>query len=144
MKTFVKEEYNRLFAEFLGYKLITPAMRKYPDEWYNSYWGMKKDDGTVSAFSEDTTKFYSDWNWIMQVVEKIENLKTETSSFRFYINPKSVIILEDKNYSFEIGDGGISSWPLYFNGSIYTIGKSKKEAVVQAIWNFLNWYNENK
>ena len=132
MKEFTKEEYNKLCAEFLG-------MYQTDD---GRYW--EETDNSLTNWYVEELRFDYDWEYIMPIVEKIEDLKTETSSFKFYINPKSVIIREDKNYSFEIGDRGTSSEPLYFNGSKCITGKSKKEAVVKAIWEFLNWYNENK
>ena len=34
-------DYNKRCAEFLGYELITPEMRKRPIEWSHSYWEHK-------------------------------------------------------------------------------------------------------
>jgi spore coat polysaccharide biosynthesis protein SpsF (cytidylyltransferase family) len=32
------ETSNKLIAEFMGYMLVTPEMRRHPDEWKLSYW----------------------------------------------------------------------------------------------------------
>lgn len=123
-------EYNKMCAEILGYK--NKGMKNL------EMWVSNK---TPNGVNTNELQFHLDWNWIMEVVEAIENLKTETSQFEFYFQPKSVIIKEEKNYSFEKGDGGRSSQPLKFNGSVWITGKTKKEAVVQAINQFLIWYN---
>ena len=132
MKEFNKDEYNKLCAEFL---------RMYQTD-DGRYWEVT--NNSVTNWYVEELRFDSDWECIMEVVEAIENLKTETSSFGFYIYPKSSFVVVIKNYTFEIGDGGISVEPLKFNDSEYINSKSKKEAVVHTIWKFLNWYNENK
>jgi hypothetical protein len=53
---------NKLIAEFLGYSQPHPD---YPD---TTYW-YKKDFPPLTILSFDT-----DWNWLIQVVKKIESL----------------------------------------------------------------------
>lgn len=124
-------DYNRMCAEFLGWRnlnddsfpeFITPMGDFYPAK---------------------NMEFHSDWNWIHEIIDAIEKLKTETSTFEFHIQPKSVLIKEERNYSFEKGDGGKTSQPLKFNDSVWVTGKTKKEAVIQAINSFLKWYEQN-
>jgi hypothetical protein len=112
MKEFNLEEYNKLCADFMGMK-------------YASERRFNKDTGWVySARALDM--FHSDWNWIMEVVGKIETLF-------------------DGFVLFDIGDEtcfvAITSVQNYKNS---TTMATKKEAVVHAIWHFLNWYKENK
>lgn len=90
-------------------------------------------------------KFHSDWNWIMEVVEKIDSLKTETSKFSFHIYNTFVVISEDRNYVYEKGDGGRRTGPLHINNGKHQIfGKNRKEATLQAIDQFIDWYNKQK
>lgn len=121
-------DYNRRCAEFLGMNNDALLLAKQ----------IEKNTGICHL------KFHSDWNWIHEIIDAIEKLKTETSTFDFYIQPKSVLIKEERNYSFEKRDGGRTSQPLKFNDSVWITGKTKKEAVVQAINQFLIWYNNGK
>lgn len=117
-KQFNKEEYNKLCAEFMGYKLITPEMRKNPTEWVSSYWENPEFNGSSKGVlcSESGLEYHINWNRIMEVVEKIE--KTYA-----WVQIKGCHVL---------------------SASIDVNAPTKKEAVVQAIWEFLLWYNEQK
>jgi hypothetical protein len=99
------ENYNRLCAEFLGWKnLNDDSFPEYIDKLGNFY-----------PLKELT--FDSDWNWIMEVVDAIEKLGHTVDIWN------NVCVIPHLKKS---------------------IGESKKEAVVQAINQFLIWYNENK
>lgn len=79
-------------------------------------------------------KFDSDWNRIMEVVEKIQSL-----------NKLGGIVMIQQGRcqitSRMVGDNSIyADVSLYFEKGI----KGQKEAVVKAIDEFLIWYNENK
>jgi tRNA G46 methylase TrmB len=120
-------KYNKRCAEFLGYELITPQMRKRPEQWNdNSYWE-HKDKANVHTSKkvlgrDGYLEFHSDWNWIMNVVETIEKLGYEIDIFS---NCVEICDTPDENYITE------------------AVGKTKKEAVVQAIYEFLKFYNLN-
>ena len=130
-------QYNKLCAEFLGYKYYP-----YP----NKDTGWRKNKGHLifgkSYYLGRTTKhlqFHSDWNWIMEMVEAIEKLYDHPNKeINVDIRPGQIEIfqrpyrLESNDYHevIYLGDG-------YINGS-------KKEAVVEAINQFLIWYNKNK
>ena len=138
-------EYNKRCALFLG-----AIYSKQAEAWgfgnaknigSKMFHGVMYHNVIQAERFEKELKFHSDWNWIMEVVEAIEKLKTETSTFEFHTQPKSVLIKEERNYSFEKGDGGRTSQPLKLNGSVWITGKTKKEAVVEAINQFLIWYN---
>lgn len=91
--------------------------------------GWKIVDGIITLIPEESEfqhevgysangflKFHSDWNWIMEVVDAIE---------------KKVAWVNIKGCAVDIS-------------SISNVNaKTKKEAVVQAINQFLIWYNEN-
>lgn len=128
------QEYNRICADFLKFKYKNQAKfwAKYPldDNSYLSQFGFMK----IHSF-----KFHSSWDWIMEVVEKIENLyEHPNKEISINIKPGEIEIfqrpyrLENNNYHdvIYLGDGYINT--------------SKKEAVVQAINQFLIWYENNK
>ncbi len=118
-------ENNKLIAEFMG-RVIPEDELEFYDE-------------------NPTTHYYdSDWNWLMEVVEKIESLKPfEFLSGRSWIG-FDVRIYKTFNtqtnyctikYLKESGDMTIS------NG----FSKNNKiEAVYNACVEFIKWYNENK
>jgi hypothetical protein len=111
MIEFNLEEYNRLCAEFLGYEIFeNEECFKTPNK-----------NGWVNL-----NIFYTDWNWIMEIVGKIETLFDGFVLFN----------IEDENCFVAVT--GVRN---YHN---YTTMASKKEAAVHAIWHFLNWYKENK
>ena len=129
MKPFNKEEYNKLCAEFMsiGYSEIHKGelnTSRMESEWMctyaNTQYECSRDDFPLLK-PMDYLKFDTDWNWIMEVVEKIEEI--------YYLKPVHILgnqcnILTNKTFK--------------------VCRDSKKEAVVQAIWEFLNWYKENK
>ena len=104
-------ENNKLFAEFLGYS------QPHPDYPNTTYW-YKKDCQPLTILL-----FHSDWNWLMEVVEKIERL----------------------GYVFEIKITGCRINQIE-NGSIIVLrweeDKTKIEAVYNACLEFIKWYNE--
>lgn len=112
-KEYNKEEYNKLCAEFMGYKLVTPEMRKHPEEWISSYWENPDFNGSSKGVlcSENGLQYNTNWNWIMEVVENIKNLNIKSKEYDHLTH-------------------------LFITSS--------KKRIVQAIWEFLNWYNDNK
>lgn len=75
-------------------------------------------------------QFHSDWNWIMNIVEAIEELKNK-DGYRFQLLIQdSHCVIEESNKIFDS------------NQRVYA--STKKEAVAKAINKFLIWYNENK
>ena len=116
-------QYNKLCAEFLGYANLTPD-----DKDFDFY---EKLDGVLGKrFEPKSLKFHSDWNWIMVVVEDIENKLND--SFNVDIVNKNQCEIVRNGEEFICGAG------------FDTINHHKKEAVVEAINQFLIWYEENK
>ena len=107
-------ENNKIIAEFMGFIPITES-----DFLADNYKVKKKDILMVI----ECTKYHSDWNWLMEVVEKIE-----THGFTFDIK---------KNWSCitRKGERIIIRWEEDNN---------KIEAVYNACLEFIKWYNENK
>ena len=107
-------ENNKIIAEFMGYKKNTPSKDffQHPTE-KNRY---------------DRIEFLSynlDWNWLMEVVEKIESLK-----FSVLIGKNNCVI--EQTFGKESLNLGLIK------------GKDKIEAVYNACVTFIEWYNENK
>jgi hypothetical protein len=71
--------------------------------------------------------FHSDWNWIHELIEAIEKLGFTTSLTNNYFH----IMKVENNGGTTVGSSKINS-------------ATKKEAVVEAINQFLKWYSQNK
>ena len=109
------ETNNKLIAEFLGYI----------DNWCSEE-GFLIDPKTNYDVCIDSLQFHTDWNWLMQVVEKIESLGYWTE------------LLGGCHQEFRIGK--INQIKEFINKD----GSDKKEAVYNACIEFIKWYNENK
>ena len=102
------QEKQILLAEFLGFKTFIRG----------------KDTVCIGDYEKDgdkIVKFDSDWNWIMQVVEKIEKLY-HLHGVR--IEGKWCYIITNKNFDVR--------------------AETKLEAVFEACVQFVEWYNKNK
>lgn len=126
-------DYNERCAKFLGLKQNIHGNYLLPrrQTWYggNSYseWADTDsyvDDSVFLGYTErcwalwiTEMSFHYDWNWIMEVVQRIENTIA-------YINIKGCAV-------------DIST-------IVNTSAPTKKKAVVEAINNILIWYDENK
>jgi hypothetical protein len=113
-------EYNKRCAEFLGAELYIPkpwyCFPKYQEHYYF------KGRYESNRFTIKMLKFHSDWNWIMEVIEAIEK-----KGYELFINGLYCRITDSGMSELEIESSKVSN---------------KKEAVVQAINQFLIW-NEN-
>ena len=75
---------------------------------------------------KDVKNYHSDWNWLMEVVEKIEETEIENN----------ILMLESiGNEAKFIYDDGCR----FLNSNI---GETKIEAVYNACLEFIKWYNE--
>ena len=128
------QEYNKRCALFLGAISNKHKHCFYPmedDELNLSFYIF---DESIFSNNEGSTwkikdlKFDSDYNWIMEVVEEIEKIK-DGQGYRWRVDTylESCSISNTHN----------------FTAFITINSTSKKEAVVQAINQFLIWYNEN-
>jgi hypothetical protein len=83
-------ENNKIIADFMGLSTISFEKDMYVLKWKNNL--VQPKDDTVF-------KFHLDWNWIMEVVEKIENL--EPDRFKVEIFDKQCIIYDmTENHEF--------------------------------------------
>lgn len=119
-------EYNKLCAEFLGKdKKGSDVTWTFPSYlkgqlWVDEHFFNNEEQYSGRRLTDvSELKFHSDWNWIHEVAESIKNTT----------NPK------------EHSDTTFST----LRREIQThLGRSYKEAVVQAINQFLIWHEQNK
>ena len=146
-------EYNKRCAEFLGNKLISKndfnmlGEHAYTGEHEHTNWAVI-----------EYLNYHHDWNGIMEVIEAIEKKSEHVimgrplydsfdigkHSIKFYFSPNNKYLLQlelsqllpDKPFVHTMYKHHIiKEFDFKKNG--------KKEAVVQAINQFLIWYNEN-
>ena len=87
-----------------------------------------------------TTHFYnSNWNWLMEVVEKIESL-----GYRTLTENECFMITKSKLSSFDVRSKDDYNTIFSDNYEINHYGGSKKENVYNACVEFIKWYNESK
>jgi hypothetical protein len=149
-KKFDRKEYNRMCTELLGY-----VNKTLDDKDFNIHEHPITKHMIETNF---TNVFTEDWNWIMKVIEKMEELSSNTifnitlkgdftisrTIVEFYFNPSNNSLLHLKLTSNPMDD---YKHPMYKHHIVQDFdfkNKGRKAAVVQAIWLFLNWYNENK
>ena len=112
------ETNNKIIAEFMGFE-IKNKINYVPSSLPNF---MKKAEHLKVDKSENLP-FHNDWNWLMQVVEKIESI-----GFTFETKKNWARITRK-------GENIILRWEE---------DKTKIEAVYNACIEFIKWYNENK
>ena len=110
-------ENNKLIAEFMGRSISPITLAEFRKL-------KPRDKHLVSgAFVEDL-QYHSDWNWLMEVVEKIEN----------YNDSATLFIIEDERCHVNTQNGF----------EIDSVGHTKIEAVYNACLGFVKHYNEKK
>jgi hypothetical protein len=120
-------ENNKLIAEFLNTDVNNDGTYELPQ------FGTIRPNGEFkTSFTLEQMKFDKDWNWIMEVVDKIESIVWEElneTSFNVTIGATSYCIIQDNN------------------GELVEIigqGKTKIESVYKAVLEFINYYNAIK
>lgn len=115
-------ENNKIIAEFMG---LIPILES---DFLGYNYPYKEDSEEFKLLCiYDQAKYSSDWNWLMEVVEKIENLK-ETFSFEI---KKGFVFIHADNRKVELIKH-------------FSYKASKKEAVYDACVDFIKWYNQQK
>lgn len=122
-------ENNKLIAEFLDWEFDdlsetfeTPFLKLIdPNAFGDEQYSCKLQDFEL--------EFHSDWNWLMSVVEKIENLQDE--------NNCAIYNVQIEQSFTEIIDNHTSETIIYNIDA-----DSKIEAVYNTVIEFIKWYNE--
>lgn len=127
-------EGNRLIAEFMG----VPEETAYGHPWYDGFLldkaGLPFNYGAMGN-GTGNLKFRYSWDWLMPVVEKIENTKMINGDwFMVSIGKfKATIMRKDR-----------LSNP-YFDDEIYHVDTTTKiDATWNAVVEFIEWYNAHK
>ena len=118
---------NKLIAEFMGYpkKQINKGIARLEENKY--VWGQTYYYINGDWRAEDYLLFHLDWNWLMQVVDKIESFEDNNRCAKYNINiEQSFVEIIDKNTDDTI---------------VETDADTKIEATYKAIIEFIKYYN---
>jgi hypothetical protein len=127
-------ENNKIIAEFMGLKPKCERDGVYSFSDMPFFSIRENDIDKVVEGVAKYAKYNSDWNWLMEVVEKIEN-------FRISDNEKSMRFdVKIKHHSCYINDWEIEGKNFIGSGGCH----SKIEAVYNACLKFVKWHNEQK
>ena len=127
------ETENRLIADFIGAVQTYKPYVNTDDMEYDMYGVIPTiEDGENEKhyFLPQEMLFDTDWNWLMVVVEKIENIEDENrcSKYNFEMVQTFVEIIDNNN-----------------SDTIVEIDKNTKiQATYKAVVEFIKWYNEQK
>lgn len=116
------EEKNHLISEFMG--LVKSSVPSF-------YWTKKSIEGFGIGQSVEL-KYHKDWNWLMEVVEKIESL----DFYSFEIKKYSVCV-------YKYNDDGENVRSITSKYATYR-GTEKIRATYDACVEFIKWYNEQE
>lgn len=116
-------ENNKLILEFLN-------TDKNNDGTYEllQFGTIRPNGDFKTSFTAEQTRFDKDWNWLMEVVDRIESKKDEENNGYSYVEiyTKSCMIFSNGNYVNEI---------------VSTSEDTKIKAVYKAVVDSINWYN---
>jgi len=114
----MKTENNKIIAEFLGYKSETKG----------DYliFEIPSNDGKNYKVIDKDLEFHKNWNWLMEVVEKIESVEGH-----LHICDNDIFLHFPKRCIDCIRIDG------------ERLNLNKKEAVYKSCLEFIKWYNEN-
>ena len=117
-------ESNKLLAEFMGVFdkiLSTQNIHSWSDAPF--YYTTENSKEKVIENISNYVKYDTDWNWLMEVVEKIEDLGNDVSITTNYIQ-----IAFDEGEQFIVAEDT----------------KIKIDTLYNACVEFVQWYNKNK
>ncbi len=115
------KEGNKLIAEFMGYHRRPDLDDEILGEAYYI-------DSKLNFYTSKC-KYHSSWDWLMPVIEKIEQTKYTDYSFNYNITGDGICISK-----FDDGSGVIHSVSNKW-------GESKLDASWKCVVEFIKWYN---
>jgi len=125
-------ENNKIIAEFMGLKPKCELDGVYSFSDLPFFSIRENDIDKVVEGIAKYAKYHSNWNWLMEVVEKIKQVKPLTE-----IN---ISLVGTKIKSFDFEDGaGFSFFP-----KVNTQEKTMLIVTYNAVLEFIKWYNEQK
>lgn len=131
-------EGNKLIAHFMGAKSIKPIGHTGRDIEF------PVQTGGLYVHQTADLKYHSSWDWLMPVVEKIENTKTIDPVHKSKV-PTNVII--HKSEGWEKNDFKQTCDIIQFTWDGHKISNSsnsKIEAIYKSVVQFIQWYNSKQ
>lgn len=144
-------ENNDLIAKFMGYDKVTIGYFEGESEtqWQrdNQNWLDKVGLENIGDYYVNVLEnkfftvygnelWYGEWNNLMNVIEKIENMGYLTSITKY--NPQAL-----KTMGFNAPTHLCSIWGTNFKPVFDGDGETKIQAVYDSVMMFIEWYNEN-
>ena len=130
------EENNKIIAEFMGFT-FEKNIGYYDNEMLLEQIVYEQQNGNCF----DELLFNKDWNWLMAVVEKIENLPSRTLQGTYYLG-NEVKIYKAINTNTHYCEINLVKESGYRIVSIQFNKESKIKSVYDACLEFIKWYNE--
>lgn len=128
------EHNNKLIVDFLELRPCVECDNKNGQYYYCSWYG-KPTESNLHYFKPDEMKYHWHWNWLMNVVDKIESTwHDEHGFFGVYISSNSCTIQGTK---FRVDKSPAK--PVYYNQLVL---KDKLQSTYVAVINFISWYLE--
>lgn len=141
----IKEEIlesNKLIAEFMGANPCKDwqGYNGYNHEdWYHTQWSSRYQDNLeLYSYKYSDLKYHFSWEWLMPVVEKIDNM--ENSYIETNTNIGKTWIDDGNDFSIYFSDDRIQSSFRTISGN----AKKKIDAVWCGVVEFIKWYNKQK
>jgi len=120
------EEYNESIGKFMNMKTgLTYQL-------FGENLNLTILDRTRTCCYPHELRFHKDWNWLMEVIEKIEKLPITDNG--------GVCVSIEHNYCRIYLD----DWGQFTDIAIGISKNSKIEATFKAVVNFIEWYNQQK
>ena len=134
MKDINIEEANKLIAEFIGYPYFLSDSGV--DSWGDD--DVERWEIGIDIYCKiDELEFHSSWDWLMDIVDKIERLGYDT------LISKGYAISNYGTYYVEIGKD-FCTGEEHKEVILSYLTKSKIESVYLAVITFIKWYNGKK
>lgn len=113
-------ENNKLIAEFIGLTEQKDSSKRFLGQWFDN-------EGIINGQRNVYLLFHNSWNWLMPVIDKLENQGVEITIGRMFCEIKyQDVFNKDKHFDIRIVSG------------------VKINAVNGAIVELIKWYNQNK
>lgn len=129
---------NRIIAQFMGLrpKLESPDVYSFSDSpWFVT---RGNDPEKIMDNIANYAKYHSDWNWLMGCIVKIEM----TTIAEIYGEIEEKEISATISVSIEGNFCQIMSNGAYLNEIVNIDAQTKIEAVHEAVYQFVVWYNQ--